>query len=142
MTEKNKTSRVPKSGYLNYIKKAEEFFSSAQDSMVKEKWNAAGLNAIHAGISSADALLVSLHGVRSSSPKHNDILKLFASLVKHEWLEENVNHLRHLISMKNIVEYDQRLITQNEAISLSKHAERFIAWVKNILPKEISNPRG
>ncbi|MBI4336139.1 MAG: HEPN domain-containing protein, partial [Candidatus Omnitrophica bacterium] len=105
-----------------------------QDSLVREKWNAAGLNAIHAGISSADALLVSLHGVRSTSPKHDDILKLFPSLIKHKGLEANISHLRHLISMKNIVEYDQRLITQNEAIGLSRHAERFLAWVKSILP--------
>lgn len=135
MTKDIKTSRVPKSDCLNYLKKAEEFLSSAQDSLIKEKWNAAGLNAIHAGISSADALLVSLHGIRSASPKHDDIIKLLSSLVKHKALEENISHLRNLISMKNIVEYDQRLIIQNEAISLSKHSERFLAWVKSILPK-------
>lgn len=134
MAKEIKTSRIPKSDCINYFKKAEEFFSSAQDNLVKEKWNAAGLNAIHAGISSADALLVSLHGIRSSSPKHDDVLKLFPSLLKHRGLEENITHLRHLISMKSIVEYDQRLITQNEAISLAKHAERFLAWVKTILP--------
>lgn len=136
MAKEIRTTRVPKSDCINYLKKAEEFLSSAQDSLVREKWNAAGLNAIHTGISCADALLVSLHGVRSTSPKHNDILKLFPNLVKHKGLEENLSHLRHLISMKNIVEYDQRLITRSEAISLSKHAERFLAWVKSILPKE------
>ena len=135
MAKEIKTSHVPKSNYINYLKKAEEFLSSAQDSLVREKWNAAGLNAIHAGISSADALLVSLHGIRSASPKHDDILKLFLSLIKHKGLQENANHLRHLISMKNIIEYGQRLITQNEAVSLSRHAERFLAWVKSILPK-------
>lgn len=135
MTKDIKTSHVPKSGYSNYLKKAEEFFSSAQDSLVKEKWNAAGLGAIHSGISSADALLVSLHGVRSASPKHDDILKLLSNLVKHKGLEENIGHLRHLIAMKNIVEYDQRLITHSEAISLSRHAEKFLTWVKSTLPK-------
>jgi hypothetical protein len=55
MTKVIKTSHTPKSDYINYLKKAEEFLSSAQDSIVREKWNAAGLNAIHAGISSADA---------------------------------------------------------------------------------------
>lgn len=136
MTKEIRTSRVPKSDYINYLKKSGEFLSSAQDSLVKEKWNAAGLSAIHAGISSADALLVSLHGVRSASPKHNDTLKLISSLVRHKGIEENVNHLRNLIAMKNIVEYDQRLITQSEATTLAKHAERFFGWVKSILPKE------
>jgi len=135
MTKEIRTSHVSKSDYINYLKKAEEFLSSAQDSLVREKWNAAGLNAIHTGISSADALLVSLHGIRSTGPKHDDILKLLPSLVKHKGLEENISQLRHLISMKKIVEYDQRLVTQNEAVSLSKHAERFLAWVKSILPK-------
>ena len=135
MAKEIKTTRVSKAAYVNYLKKAQEFLLSAQDSLVKEKWNAAGLNAIHTGISSADALLVFLHGVRSASPKHDDILKLLNSLIRHKALEENINHLRQLISMKNIVEYDQRLISQNEAVSLSKHAERFLAWVKSILPK-------
>lgn len=135
MTKEIKTSRVSKSDYSNHLKKAEEFFSSAQDSLAAEKWNAAGLGAIHSGISSADALLVALHGVRSTSPKHDDILKLLSNLVKHKGLEENIGHLRHLIAMKNIVEYDQRLVTRSEAISLSRHAERFLAWVKSILPK-------
>lgn len=133
MAKKIKTTHVPKADYVNYLKKAEEFLSSAHDSLAKEKWNAAGLNAIHAGISAADAVLVALHGVRSVSPKHDDILKLFSSLVKHKAVEENINHLRHLISMKNIVEYDQRLIKQSEAISLSKHSERFFAWGKSVI---------
>lgn len=135
MTKNIRTSHVSKSDYINYLKKAEEFLSSAQDSLIKGKWNAAGLNAIHAGISSADALLVALHGIRSTSPKHDDILKLLSSLVRHKEIEENISHLRSLISMKSVVEYDQRLITQTEAVSLSKHSERFLGWVKNILPK-------
>ncbi len=134
MAKDIRTAQVPKSDYIGYLKKAKEFLSSAQDSLVKEKWNAAGLNSIHAGISSADALLVALHGIRSASQKHDDILKLLSSLVKHKGLEENISHLRQLISMKNIVEYDQRLTTQREGINLSKHAERFLAWVKSILP--------
>ncbi|MFH1359900.1 MAG: HEPN domain-containing protein [Candidatus Omnitrophota bacterium] len=133
MVKKIRTAHLPKSDYINYLKKAEEFLSSAQESLGRGKWNAAGLNAIHAGISSADALLVALHGIRSISPKHDDILKLFSSLVKHKAADENMNHLRHLVSMKSVVEYDQRLITQREAVNLSKHAERFLNWIKSIV---------
>lgn len=130
-----KTTRVAKSDYINYLKKAEEFSSAMQDSLIKGKWNAAGLNAIHTGISASDALLVCLHGIRSASPKHDDVTRLFSALVKHKNIEQNINHLRSLISMKNIVEYDERLITHSEAVALSKHAERFLAWVKSILPQ-------
>lgn len=134
--KKIKTTSIPKSGYINYLKKAEEFLSTTQDSLIKGKWNAAGLNAVHSGICASDAVLVCLHGVRSSSPKHDDVIKLFSTLVKHKQIEENINHLRSLIAMKNIVEYDQRLIIQSEATTLSKHAERFLNWVKSLLPKE------
>lgn len=130
-----KTTSVPKSDYLNYLKKAEEFLSTMQDSLIKEKWNSAGLNAIHSAISASDAVLVCLHGRRSTSPKHDDLIRLFSTLVKHKDAEQNINHLRKLIAMKNIVEYGQKLISQSEAITLSKHAERFFEWTRLILPK-------
>lgn len=136
MSRKIKTTNVPKSDYRNYLKKAREFLSTAQDSLIKGKWNSAGLNAIHSAISMADAFLVFMHGVRSTSPKHDDIIRLFSSLVKHKDAEENINHLRNLIGMKNIVEYEQRLINQTEAYGLFKHAQRFFGWVRSILPSE------
>jgi len=130
-----KTTQVSKSDYINYLKKAEEFLAAMRDSISKDNWNAAGLNAIHSAVSASDAVLVCLHGVRSTSPKHDDIVKLFSSLIRHRDGEENVNHLRRLVSMKNIVEYEQRLISQSEAVALSKHAERFLDWVRRLLPK-------
>jgi len=134
--KKFKTTSVQKSEYINYLKKAEEFLSTVEDSLIKGRWNSAGLNAIHSAISSADALLVCFHGIRSTGPKHDDIIRLLSSLIRHRDIEQNINHLRKLIAMKNVVEYEQRLISQTEAISLSKHAERFLNWVKSLLPKE------
>lgn len=136
MSKEIRTTSIPKTDYVNYLKKAEEFLSTMQDSLIRQKWNSAGLNAIHSAISAADALLVCLHGVRSTSPKHDDIIRLLSNLVKHKNIEQNINHLRSLIAMKNIVEYDQRLLIQSEATTLSKHAERFSKWVKSILPTE------
>lgn len=130
-----KTTSVPKADYINYLKKAEEFLSTMQDSLIKEKWNSSGLNAIHSVICASDAVLVCLHGVRSTSPKHDDIIRLFSALVKHTEVEQNINHLRKLVAMKNIVEYEQRLVTQSEAFALAKHAERFLEWAKSILPR-------
>jgi len=133
-----RTTNIPKSDYLNYLKKAEEFLSTMQDSLIKGRWNSAGLNAIHSVISAADAVLVCFHGIRSTSPKHDDIIKLFSILIKHKDIDRNIEHLRKLIAMKNVVEYEQRLIAQAEAISLSKHAERFFEWAKLILPKGVT----
>lgn len=134
-SKKIKTTNVPKTDCGNYLKKAREFLSMAQESLLQTKWNAAGLNAIHAGISASDAVLVCFHGVRSTSPKHDDTIRIFTSLVQHKDVEKNISHLRRLIAMKNVVEYEQRLILRSEAVELSKHAERFFNWADSMLPK-------
>lgn len=134
MTKTIKTVIVHKSDYSNYLKKAAEFHDVMQDSLSKGKWNAVGLNAIHTGISSADALLVFSHGVRSTSPKHDDVIKLITSLISHRDIKNNISHLRNLLYIKNIVEYEVRLVDKGEAITLSKHASRFFEWVRSMLP--------
>lgn len=105
-----------------------------QESLRKEKWNAAALNAIHAGISANDALLTFHFGLRSISPKHDDAVRLLTSMMKRDDTEAKAKHLRRLISMKNIVEYEGRLFTKREAESLAKHTDRFLNWVKSLLP--------
>jgi hypothetical protein len=52
-----------------------------RESLMKEKWNAAGLNAIHTGIFANDDLLTSHFGLRSISPKHEDAVKLLITMM-------------------------------------------------------------
>lgn len=134
MTKPLKTTPVSKSDSANYLKKSMEFHEAMHESLLKGKWNAVGLNAIHAGISAADALLVFFHGLRSTSPKHDDVIKLITSLISHRDTTSQVAHLRNLIGMKNIIEYEVRLIDRHEALLLSKHATRFLEWVRSLLP--------
>ena len=134
MSGKFKIGKSSKEEYRKFLKKEEEFFEMMRQSLLKEKWNAAGLNAIHTGISANDALLTFHFGLRSISPKHDDAVKLLISMMKWEDTEKKAKHLRRLISAKNLVEYDGRLLSRSEAESLAKHAERFLAWVKSLLP--------
>jgi len=134
MTEKFKIGKSSKEDYKKFLKKAEEFFEMMQQSLMKEKWNAAGLNAIHTGISANDALLAFHFGLRSISPKHDDAVKLLIQTMKRDDVEAKAKHLRQLISVKNLVEYEGRLLSRIEAESLAKHAERFLNWVKSLLP--------
>ena len=134
MTEKFKIVKSSKEDYKKFLKKAEEFFEMMQQSLMKEKWNAAGLNAIHTGISANDALLTFHFGLRSISPKHDDAVKLLISTMKRDDVEAKAKHLRQLISSKNLGGYDGRLLQRREAESLAKHAERFLDWVKSLLP--------
>jgi len=134
MTEKFKIGKSSKEDYKKFLRKADEFYEIMWVSLVKEKWNAAGLNAIHTGISANDALLTFHFGLRSISPKHDDAVKLLISMMKRDDIENKAKHLRRLISVKNLVEYDGRLLSKNEAESLAKHTERFLIWVKSLLP--------
>ena len=134
MTGKFKIGKSSKEDYKKFLKKTEEFFEMMQQSIMKEKWNVAGLNAIHTGISANDALLTFHFGLRSISPKHDDAVKLLVSMMKRNDTEKKAKHLRRLISVKNLVEYDGRLLSRSEAESLAKNAERFLVWVKSLLP--------
>ena len=126
MTAKFKIGKSSKEDYKKFLKKADEFYEMMQQSLAKEKWNA--------GISANDALLTFYFGLRSISPKHDDAVKLLISMMKRDDVEAKAKHLRRLISTKNLVEYDGRLLSRREAESLAKHAERFLAWVRSLLP--------
>jgi len=134
MTGKFKVGKTSKENYKKFLKKADEFFEMMQESLKKKKWNAAGLNAIHAGISANDAILTFHFGLRSISPKHDDAVKLLIAMMKRDDIETKAKHLRRLISVKNLVEYNGRLFSKSEAESLIKHAERFLDWAKSLLP--------
>ena len=71
---KLKTRSVNKHLYKNYLKKAEEFMNACNDSFLKEDWNAAVINAIHAGISASDALTIFFKGVRHAGERHEDVV--------------------------------------------------------------------
>jgi len=134
MTGKFKIGKTSKEDYKKFLKKADEFYEMMQQSIINEKWNAAGLNAIHAGISANDALLTFYFGLKSISPKHDDAVKLLISMMERNDTEKKAKHLRQIVSMKNLVEYDGRLLSRSEAESLAKHAQRFLDWVKSLLP--------
>jgi len=134
MTAEFKIGKTSKEDYVKFLKKAYEFLEMMRQSLEGNKWNAAGLNAIHSGISANDAVLTFYFGLRSISPKHDDAVKLLVSMMKREDVESKAKHLRHLISMKNTVEYDGRLVSRREAETMAKNAERYLDWVKSILP--------
>lgn len=112
----------------NYLAKAEEFFRSALDNLASERWNAAALSAIHAGIAAADAVLVFERGIRSVSQRHVDVVDLLADSGADRSVA--VTHLRRILARKNVVEYESRMFTRREAEDVAQHAERFLAWAR------------
>ena len=114
--------------HANYLAKAEEFFRSALDNLASERWNAAALSAIHAGIAAADAVLVFERGIRSVSQRHEDVVDLLADSGADR--SAAVTHLRRILARKNVVEYESRMFTRREAEDVAQHAERFLAWAR------------
>ena len=129
-----KTRSVGKYLYKNYLKKAEEYFDAMNNQFDKQNFNACVLNAIHCAISSSDALTIFFKGVRHAGEKHEDVIKLLLDLdLDREVLASKTRHLSNLLTIKNQVEYEEKLTTENGAEIAKKNAERFFIWVKDIL---------
>jgi len=111
------------------MQKAQQFLATAQDAFKSERWDSAGLNAIHAGINAADAVLIAGAGVRSASQDHEKVTDLLAQNIS-SFSERQRMLLIGLLSMKNTVAYVQRLITQVEAQRLVVAADRFLTWAE------------
>ena len=108
-----KTRNVDKHKYINYLKKADEFFEIMNDSFAKRKFNAVVLNAIHCAMSSADALAVFYKGVRHAGERHEDVVSLLNTLGLADMQSKN-RQLLDLLRIKNSAEYEEKLMTETK----------------------------
>ncbi len=135
MTPKFRTRDVAKSLYTNYLKRAEECFHAAKNSFAIQEWNAATINAIHSCIAACDAICVYFLGKRHAGETHNDAVNLFKTIkAGDEELNTNANRIIRILRIKNMAEYEERLVYRSEAEKVLKDCERFIEYVKKQLP--------
>ena len=106
-----------------------------QQAIQAERWNAAGLNAVHCAISACDAVLVYYTEQRSTSPDHETAVYLLGLLTKVPDAKPKAETLRRILQEKNTIEYEDRDFTQREAAQLAKLTERFFRWVEGIVGK-------
>jgi uncharacterized protein (UPF0332 family) len=135
MTSKFKTRDVSKSLYGNYLKRAEECFHATERSLENQEWNACAINAIHYCIAACDAMCVYYLGKRHSGDSHNDTAVLFKTIKSNEEFDANAARILRILRMKNMAEYEDRLINKPEAEKIFKDCERFWEFVKGKLPK-------
>ncbi|MBE0418076.1 MAG: hypothetical protein IBX63_09955 [Coriobacteriia bacterium] len=133
MGRSGRTRAATKGDSRLYAGKASEFLSSTERAIASREWDAAGLAAIHAGISASDAVLAYHGGVRSAGQDHRVAVDLLRETMGAA-ADEPAKHLKRLIDKKNLVEYEQRRLTQAEALDLAEHARRFLKWAKLQLP--------
>ena len=134
MVPKSRTRDVEKALYLNYLKRAKECFHGAQHSFAHKEWNGATISAVHCCISTCDAMCVFYLGKRNASESHNDAVILFKTIKASNDININAQRLSRILGIKNIAEYEDRLINKSEAEKVLKDCERFFDFVKKQLP--------
>ena len=135
MTSKFRTRDVTKSLYTNYLKRAEECIHAAKNSFANQEWNAAAINAIHSCISACDAMCVYFLGKRHAGESHNDAVNLFKTIkMGDKEISTNSNRIIRILSIKNMAEYEERLVHRSEAEKVLKDCERFLEYVRRKLP--------
>lgn len=134
MVPKFKTRDVARSSYTNYLKRAEECLHAARNSLNSQEWNAATINAIHSCIAACDAMCVYFLGKRNAGESHNDAVNLFKTIKSgSEKININANRIIRILRIKNMAEYEERLVYKSEAEKVLKDCERFLEYVKKEL---------
>lgn len=134
MTPRYKTCDVAKSFFSNYLKKARECFNAAQNSLNERAWNAAAINSVHCCIAACDAMCVYFLGKRSVGDDHNSCAVLFKTIRADDEISDNANRILRILRIKNMAEYEERLVSKSEAEKILKDCERFLEFVKKQLP--------
>ena len=135
MTLKFRTRDVTKSLYTNYLKRAEECLHAAKNSFAIHEWNSSTINAIHSCIAACDAICVYFLGQRHAGETHNDAVNLFKTIkTGDEEININANRIVRILRIKNMAEYEERLVYKSEAGKVLKDCERFLEYVKKQLP--------
>jgi uncharacterized protein (UPF0332 family) len=135
MTPKLRTRDVTKSLYTNYLKRSEECLHAAKNSFAIQEWNAATINAIHSCIAACDAICVYFLGKRHAGESHNDAVNLFKSIKTSDAeINTNANRIIRILRIKNMAEYEERLVYKSEAEKVLKDCERLFEYVKKQLP--------
>ena len=75
-------------------------------------------------------------GKRNASESHNEAAALFKTIkADDEEINTNANRIAKILGIKNMAEYEERLMFRSEAEKALRDCERFLEYVKSKLPK-------
>lgn len=132
MTRRTRTEKAGKEAAPRFLQKAKEFLEEAKDAQARGRPNAAGVLAIHSGISACDALTAHFLGVRSASDRHHDVLGLIEDLPLSNKSAIS-RQLRRLLDAKSSVEYDDQIMITGEEDDMLDAADRIVTSVRRAL---------
>jgi uncharacterized protein (UPF0332 family) len=131
MTRKIKTREVEKGLYINYLQKGEENLQTAQKALEDRVYNSAAVSAVHSAISSADAYCVYGLKKRCASENHKDTAMLIGEVPARHGLSQQIKGIfESIIRIKNMAEYEERLVKQKEAEKAVKEAGGLLNLIK------------
>ena len=133
MASKVKTAGVERVHAPTYFRKAVQFCEAAAEAYAHERYDAALVLSIHAGIGSSDAVSIGL-GTRRSTDSHEraaDLLEEVGSYSRE--FTESAKHLRLLLAQKNAIEYENKRATRKDAELGIRRCEHLVGWTRNIL---------
>ena len=136
MAKLSDVADVPRGEARVALAKSLEFSAAAQSEAGAKRWNAAGLAAIHSGISAADAALIASTGLRSTSQDHGAVIPLLEAQIP-EFKTQQRWQLGGLLKKKNQVAYERRLLSEVEAKQLVDQATRFTHWADGVVKKQL-----
>ncbi|MGI8522982.1 MAG: hypothetical protein ACR2K3_06685 [Nocardioides sp.] len=117
-----------------FLKKATEYLASAEENLAAERNTPAAGDAIHAGISAKDAIVMALTGTTSKGKDHATAAKgLRTALAKRDEAQAAEKALRELVSAKGEVEYGTVLMTATKVEPLVRRARTLVELAVRIV---------
>jgi len=133
---RGKTAEVRRAEAHLYLDKADQFVKAAQSELERKRYDSALLNAVHSGISSTDSVTTALLGRRSTDPDHDravDLLEEAAGSASE--IKAKSRQVRSLLARKNVVEYESRPATAQDARDGVERATRILEWARDVVRK-------
>lgn len=135
MSSRDPVRDVPRAEGRRSLAMAHELMETAEWALGSERWRAAALDAIHAGICAADAALIAVAGLRSVSRDHGKVTELLSDHVS-AFTATQRRQLAGLLKEKNEVSYEQRQVTAVEARQMVDQARRFVTWADSVVDRQ------
>ena len=128
------TSAEVRNTARRFLQKAKEYLDSAQDNLDLERTTPAAGDAIHAGISAKDAIVMALTGVTSKAKVHAKAAgELRTALGAHSEAATAEKSLRELVAAKSEVEYGASLVSRAKAEPLVRRARTLVDLAERIV---------
>lgn len=121
--------KVRPGAHGTFLKKAREFGRSMEHALASGDYSAAASHASHCVICACDALLAFHKGIRSRAKDHGAVVRLIET-TGLEGVREKADQAEFVLSLKQVAEYDERVVGPLDAAEAAKRARRFLDWVE------------